>query len=61
MSFLDYLLPVLYALAMVGVFMTLCAYSVLAERKVCSLIQRRVGPNRAKIPIIGHFPFSERF
>ena len=41
---------------MVGVFMTLCAYSVLAERKVCSLIQRRVGPNRAKIPIVGHIP-----
>lgn len=56
MSFLDYLIPVFYSLAMVGVFMTLCAYSVLAERKVCSLIQRRVGPNRAKIPIVGHIP-----
>tara|TARA_B100001093_G_scaffold68824_1_gene59059 strand:+ start:4005 stop:5105 length:1101 start_codon:yes stop_codon:yes gene_type:complete len=56
MDFLSYLLPFIYALSMIGVFMTLCAYSVLAERKICSFIQGRVGPNRARIPIIGQIP-----
>ena len=56
MDFLSYLLPFFYALSMIGVFMTLCAYSVLAERKICSFIQGRVGPNRARIPIIGQIP-----
>ena len=56
MNFLDYLIPFLYALAMMTVFMTMCAYAVLAERKICSLIQGRLGPNRAKIPIISQIP-----
>ena len=56
MNFLDIIYPILLALAMISVFMTMCAYTVLAERKICSLIQRRVGPNRATIPIIGQIP-----
>ena len=45
----------------IGVLMTMVAYAVLVERKLCALIQDRVGPNRAApagvsaIPIIGPF------
>ena len=49
-------MPVVYAVAMIAVFMTLCAYAVLAERKVSSWIQGRVGPNRTRIPLLGHIP-----
>ena len=41
---------------MISVFMGLCSYSVLAERKVSSWIQGRVGPNRTRLPILGHIP-----
>ena len=51
---LPFVLPVAYALGMISVFMSLCAYSVLAERKVSSWIQGRVGPNRPRLPIVGH-------
>ena len=51
-----YIKPILYALLMLIVFMTFCAYAVLLERKVCSFIQGRVGPNRARIPVIGNIP-----
>jgi NADH-quinone oxidoreductase subunit H len=53
---LPYLLPIVYALAMISVFMGLCSYSVLAERKVSSWIQGRVGPNRTRLPLLGHIP-----
>jgi NADH-quinone oxidoreductase subunit H len=53
---LPYLLPIVYAVAMISVFMGLCAYSVLAERKVSSWIQGRVGPNRTRMPLLGHIP-----
>jgi hypothetical protein len=33
---LPYILPIVYAVAMISVFMGLCSYSVLAERKVSS-------------------------
>ena len=48
--------PVFYALTVISVFMTLCGYSVLAERKISGRIQGRVGPNRTRIPVIGHIP-----
>lgn len=50
------LLKILFALIVVIVLMTLCAYSVLAERKVASWIQGRVGPNRTAIPLIAAIP-----
>lgn len=53
---LPYLLPIFYAVAMISVFMGLCSYSVLAERKVSSWIQGRVGPNRTRLPLLGHIP-----
>jgi len=60
MEFLDaslpYIMPVVYAIVMISVFMGLCSYAVLAERKVSSWIQGRVGPNRTRVPIIGHIP-----
>jgi NADH-quinone oxidoreductase subunit H len=39
-----------------GVVMTMVAYAVLVERKVCALIQDRVGPNRAAPPFIAAIP-----
>ncbi len=53
---LPYILPIIYAVTMISVFMGLCSYSVLAERKVSSWIQGRVGPNRTRLPLIGHLP-----
>lgn len=50
------ILPVVYALSMIAVFMTMCGLCVLAERKVSSWIQGRVGPNRTRVPLIGHIP-----
>jgi len=44
------------ALLVVVVLMGLCLYSVLAERKVSSWIQGRVGPNRTTLPWIGAIP-----
>ena len=44
------------ALTVVTVVMTLAGYSVLAERKVSSWIQGRVGPNRARIPVLSDLP-----
>ncbi len=41
---------------MIGIVMTLAGYSVLAERKVASWIQGRIGPNRTTIPILGDIP-----
>lgn len=56
MDFLSIILPVTFALTMITVFMTICGYSVLAERKVSSWIQGRVGPNRTRLPLVGHIP-----
>jgi NADH-quinone oxidoreductase subunit H len=39
-----------------GAVMTMVAYSVLVERKVCAVIQDRVGPNRATPAFIGSIP-----
>lgn len=49
-------MPVAYAITMISVFMGLCSYAVLAERKVSSWIQGRVGPNRTRVPLLGHIP-----
>jgi len=49
------------ALAVVVVLMGLCLYSVLAERKVSSWIQGRVGPNRTSLPLISAIPFIGPF
>ena len=55
-NMLPVLLPIVFALAMITVFMSLCGYSVLAERKVSSWIQGRVGPNRTRLPLLGYIP-----
>lgn len=56
MDFLAIVLPIGLSLTMISVFMGLCSYSVLAERKVSSWIQGRVGPNRTRLPLLGHLP-----
>tara|TARA_B100000965_G_scaffold270765_1_gene228999 strand:+ start:1168 stop:2259 length:1092 start_codon:yes stop_codon:yes gene_type:complete len=50
------LLKLLFALIVLAVLMTFCAYAVLAERKVASWIQGRVGPNRTALPFISAIP-----
>jgi len=52
----DIILKVIYALLFVAVIMTFAAYSVLAERKVASWIQGRVGPNRTALPGLSAIP-----
>ena len=41
---------------LVGVVLTMVAYSVLAERKISAFIQDRVGPNRTAIPWVAAIP-----
>jgi NADH-quinone oxidoreductase subunit H len=41
--------------------MAMAAYLVLFERKVCSAMQGRLGPNRVKVPLLGDIPFLGRF
>ena len=57
----EILLKAVFALGVVSVVMGVAAYSVLAERKVSSWIQGRVGPNRTTLPIIGAIPFIGPF
>ena len=40
----------------IGVLLTLVAYSVLAERKIAAWIQDRPGPNRAAPPFVKYIP-----
>lgn len=56
MNIVDILLHVLYAILVVVVVMTMAAYTVLAERKVASWIQGRVGPNRTALPGLSAIP-----
>jgi NADH-quinone oxidoreductase subunit H len=51
-------LHLIYALIVVVVLMSMCAYAVLAERKISSWIQNRVGPNRTQIPILAYIPIA---
>lgn len=46
---------------MIVVVMSIAAYAVLAERKVCSWMQGRVGPNRTSLPIISAIPILGPF
>ncbi|MDE0767545.1 MAG: NADH-quinone oxidoreductase subunit H [Opitutaceae bacterium] len=50
------ILKFVYAAIVVSVIMGLCSYAVLAERKISSWIQGRVGPNRTSLPLIGSIP-----
>src|SRR5580700_7433855 len=45
----------------IGVLLTMVAYSVLVERKVSAFIQDRVGPNRVALPLIGSIPIIGPF
>jgi len=59
MQLLIYLvLHAIYALLVVVVLMSMCAYAVLAERKISSWIQNRVGPNRTQLPILAYLPVA---
>ncbi len=49
------------AITMIVVVMSIAAYAVLAERKVCSWMQGRVGPNRTSLPIISAIPILGPF
>ncbi len=56
MDWIDILLKVVFAFLMVMVVMTMAGYSVLAERKIASWIQGRVGPNRTALPGLSSIP-----
>jgi NADH-quinone oxidoreductase subunit H len=56
MDFTSIILKVFYGICVIMVVMGLCAYCVLAERKVSAWIQGRVGPNRTSIPFISGIP-----
>ncbi len=45
-------------LVVISVLMGMCAYAVLAERKISSWIQNRVGPNRTQLPILAYIPVA---
>jgi len=56
MDVVDILIRFGLGLLVISLVMGVCMYSVLAERKVSSWIQGRVGPNRARVPLIGSIP-----
>lgn len=57
----DLLLRLGLGLLVISLVMGVCMYAVLAERKVSSWIQGRVGPNRTSLPIIAAIPVLGRF
>ncbi|MDQ8197270.1 NADH-quinone oxidoreductase subunit H [Pelagicoccus enzymogenes] len=61
MELTDIAIKSIYAVIVVSVLMGFCSYAVLAERKISSWIQGRVGPNRTTLPIIGSIPYIGRF
>jgi NADH-quinone oxidoreductase subunit H len=50
------LMAALKVIIVLGVLLTMVAYSVLVERKVSAFIQDRLGPNRVSLPLIGSIP-----
>ena len=56
MDVVDILIRFGLGLLVISLVMGVCMYSVLAERKVSSWIQGRVGPNRTRVPLIGSIP-----
>lgn len=56
MELTDIVIKFIYAAVVVSVLMGFCSYAVLAERKISSWIQGRVGPNRTTLPILGSIP-----
>lgn len=61
MDFINIFLKVFYAVCVIMVVVGLCAYCVLAERKISAWIQGRVGPNRTSIPFISAIPIIGPF
>lgn len=57
----DIILRVIYGFTMIMVVMSMAGYSVLAERKIASWIQGRVGPNRTGLPIVSAIPIIGPF
>ena len=40
------LIPLIKIVCVIGVMLTIVAYTVFAERKICAWMQDRIGPNR---------------
>jgi NADH-quinone oxidoreductase subunit H len=57
----DFLFDIVAALVVIVVLMTVCAYVVLLERKVCGWIQNRPGPNRTQMPFLAVIPLLGTF
>ncbi len=55
------LIALLKAVIMISVVMGIAAYAVLAERKIAGWIQGRYGPNRTRLPFLGHIPILGNF
>lgn len=61
MEFSEIFIKTIYAAIVVSVLMGFCSYAVLAERKISSWIQGRVGPNRTSLPFISSIPVVGKF
>ncbi len=60
MDWIEFGMVFLKAVVVIIVVMTFAGYSVVAERKVASWVQGRVGPNRTTLPIIAAIPILGR-
>lgn len=61
MELTDIVIKSIYAVVVVSALMGFCSYAILAERKISSWIQGRVGPNRTALPYISAIPYVGRF
>ena len=52
---------VMCSLVVIGILLGLCAYAVLAERKISAWIQGRIGPSRTVLPWVIWIPFLGPF